>query len=153
MEFELGKLSELEFYARFFRDGSPIDGPRLKRCMAQAYDWIDGMPELLTELRARGVSMHALSNYPEWYQLVDERLSLSQFMSLRFISCRTGLRKPAPEAFLHVCAQLELAPESCLLVDDRQRNCESARKLGLQSVHFDGSLPALRQALVAYGLL
>ena len=153
MEFELGKLNELEFYARFFRDGSPIDGAGLKRCMAQAYDWIDGAPELLAELQTRAVSMHALSNYPEWYQLVEERLLVSQYVALSFISCRTGFRKPAPEAFLHACAQLDVAPESCLLIDDRRQNCESARKVGLQSLHFDGSIPKLREALVAHGLL
>jgi len=153
VEFELGKLNELEFYARFFRDGSPIDGPGLKRCMAQAYDWVEGMPALLADLQARAVNMHALSNYPEWYQLVEERLALSQFVQLTFISCRTGFRKPAPEAFLHACAHLDVPPEQCLLIDDRAQNCESARKVGLQSLHFDGSIPALRQGLVAHGLL
>lgn len=153
VEFELGKLNELEFYARFFRDGSPIDGPALKRCMAQAYDWIDGMPELLKELRSRKVSMHALSNYPEWYQLVEERLAVSELVPLTFISCRTGFRKPAPEAFLHACEALGEAPEHCLLIDDRPKNCEAAREVGLQSLHFDGSISKLRQALVAHSLL
>jgi FMN phosphatase YigB (HAD superfamily) len=153
VEFELGKLDELEFYARFFRDRSPIDGPGLKRCMAEAYDWVEGIPELLAELQARDVRMHALSNYPEWYQLVEERLGLSQWVPLTFISCRTGFRKPAAEAFLHACAQLNVPPESCLLIDDRRQNCESARKLGLSCLHFNGSIPALRQGLVAHGLL
>ncbi|HET8933280.1 MAG TPA: HAD-IA family hydrolase [Polyangiales bacterium] len=153
VEFELGKLNELEFFARFFRDRSPIDGPGLKRCMAQAYDWVDGMPELLKELRSRQVSMHALSNYPEWYQLVEERLALSDFVALTFISCHTGFRKPAPEAFLNACEQLEVAPEHCLLVDDRIQNCEAARRVGLQSLHFDGSISQLRQGLVEHRLL
>lgn len=153
VEFELGRLSEDEFFARFFKDRSPIDGAGLKRCMAGGYSWIEGIPELLAELRDRSVPMHALSNYPEWYQLVEERLALSQFVSLTFISCRTGFRKPAPEAFLHACAQLEVAPEHCLLIDDRVQNCESARKVGLRSLHFDGSIPALRRGLVAHGLL
>jgi FMN hydrolase / 5-amino-6-(5-phospho-D-ribitylamino)uracil phosphatase len=153
VEFELGKLNELEFFARFFKDGSPIDGPGLKRCMAEAYAWIDGVPELLAELQSRAVSMHALSNYPEWYQLVEDRLGLSRYISLSFISCRTGFRKPAAEAFLHACEHLQVAPGECLLIDDRAQNCESASKLGLESLRFDGNIPALRQALVAHGLL
>jgi FMN hydrolase / 5-amino-6-(5-phospho-D-ribitylamino)uracil phosphatase len=153
VEFELGKLDELEFYERFFHDGSPIDGPGLKRCMAEAYTWIDGIPELLEELGPRGVRMHALSNYPEWYQVVEERLQLSRYVSLSFISCRTGVRKPAPEAFLNACAQLEVAPADCVLIDDRVKNCEAAMAVGLQSLHFDGSIPRLREGLVAHGLL
>ena len=43
VEFELGGMEEAEFYARFFADGSPIDGPGLKRCMGEAYAWIEGI--------------------------------------------------------------------------------------------------------------
>src|SRR4029077_11036870 len=34
VDFELGVLDEAAFYERFFRDGSAIDGPGLKRCMS-----------------------------------------------------------------------------------------------------------------------
>lgn len=153
VEFELGRLSEEEFFARFFKDRSPIDGPGLKRCMAGGYRWIEGIPELLAELHGRSVAMHALSNYPEWYQLVEERLALSRYLSLSFISCRTGLRKPAPEAFLFACESLGLPPEQCLLIDDRLQNCDAARKVGLSALHFDGDVAQLRQSLTREGIL
>ncbi|MEY4575438.1 MAG: hypothetical protein RL701_141 [Pseudomonadota bacterium] len=153
VEFELGRLDELEFYARFFRDGSPIDGPGLKRCMAEAYAWIDGMEPLLRELQARAVPMHALSNYPAWYQVVEERLGLSQYVSLSFISCHTGVRKPAPDAFLQACKHLECAPADCLFIDDREQNCQAARALGLSAFRFEGDVEALRVALVSHRLL
>ena len=153
VEFELGNLTELEFYARFFRDGSVIDGEGLKQHMAQAYTWVEGIEALLSELQARAVPMHALSNYPLWYQVVEQRLGLSRYVELSFISCHTGLRKPAPEAFLHACEQLGVPSEACLLVDDRAQNCDAAREVGLSAFRFDGSVPALRQALVQYGVL
>ena len=153
VEFELGRLTELEFYARFFRDGSAIDGAGLKQHMAAAYAWVDGMEALLTELQALSVSMHALSNYPVWYQVVEQRLGLSRYVELSFISCHTGLRKPAPEAFLHACEQLAVPAEACLLIDDRAQNCDAAREVGLSAWRFEGSVPSLRQALVQYGIL
>lgn len=153
VEFELGKLTELEFYARFFRDGRPLDGAGLKQHMASAYSWIDGIEALLGELQARAVEMHALSNYPLWYQLVEQQLGLSRYVQLSFISCHTGLRKPAPEAFLHACHQLDVPPEACLLIDDRAQNCAAAREVGLSALRFEGSVPALRQSLVEYGIL
>ena len=96
-DFELGRIGEQELYARFFRDGRIIDGPGLKHHMREGYAWIDGMEALLVDLQARRVPMHALSNYPPWFALCDERLGLSRYLSLRFVSCRTGARKPAPE--------------------------------------------------------
>lgn len=104
VEFELGLVDEQELFRRFFRDGRTFDGLGMKRCMVEAYAWIDGMEPLLHELRAREVSMHALSNYPHWYQLIEERLGLSRYVELSFVSCNTGLRKPDPLAFLQACA-------------------------------------------------
>ena len=152
VEFELGKLKESELYANFFADGSPIDGPGLKRCMGEGYAWIEGIEPILAELKSRGVEMHALSNYPEWYRLVEERLGLSRYIELSFISCHTGVRKPAPEAYLGACAALGRRPEECLFIDDREVNCTAARAVGMNAWRFAG-VPELRLELVAAGFL
>jgi FMN hydrolase / 5-amino-6-(5-phospho-D-ribitylamino)uracil phosphatase len=151
--FELGEVDEQALFGRFFADGTPIDGPAFKRCVRDAYAWIEGIEPLLAELRASGVAMYALSNYPVWYRLIDERLRLSSYVDLRFISCETGVRKPAPEAYLGACRALCLPPAECLFVDDRAENCLAAAKLGLAALQFTGDVPALRAALLELGLL
>lgn len=152
-EFELGKIDEAALYARFFRDGTPIDGPGLKRCMQEAYAYVDGMEPLLAELAARGVPMHALSNYPHWYRLIDERLQLSRFVQLSFVSCNTGVRKPSPRAFVGACEALGRSPEHCVFVDDRIDNCRAAAAVGMESVLFSGDVAALRERLRCRGAL
>ena len=152
-EFEVGKLSEEQLYERFFRDGTPIDGPGFKRCVAEAYAWIDGIEPLLQELSSAGVEMHALSNYPPWYRLIDERLGLSRYIELSFISCNTGVRKPAPAAYTTACGALARSPGECLFVDDRASNCRAPQSVGLRSLHFQGDVAALRHSLAEYGLL
>ena len=92
-EFELGLISESELYCAFFADGREIDGEGLKRCMRDAYVWIDGMEPLVRELHARGVEMHLLSNYPKWYQLCVDALGVNRWVKPTFISCETGVRK------------------------------------------------------------
>jgi FMN hydrolase / 5-amino-6-(5-phospho-D-ribitylamino)uracil phosphatase len=151
-EFELGRIDEQELYQRFFRDGRAIDGEGLKRCMQHAYAWIEGMEPLVQELQGRGVQMHLLSNYPHWYRLCDERLGVSRYVRLSFVSCHTGVRKPAPEAYLNACRTLNVGPGDCLFVDDREPNCEAARALRMDSVRFEG-VDALRKALESRGLL
>lgn len=153
VEFELGKLEEAEFYARFFADGSAIDGPGLKRCMGEAYAWIEGIEPLLAELKQRELRMHALSNYPPWYQLVEQRLGLSQYVDLSFISCRTGVRKPDSGAFLGACQALGAEPAACLFIDDRAVNCDAARALGMPAIQFTGSVAVLRDELSRSGVL
>jgi HAD superfamily hydrolase (TIGR01509 family) len=152
-DFELGRIEERELYARFFRDGRAIDGPGLKRCMAEGYAWHDGMESTVRDLHARGVAMHGLSNYPPWVELCDARLGLSRYLSLRFVSFRTGTRKPDAQAYLGACASLGVPPGDCLFVDDRETNCAGARAVGMRTLHFRGDADALGAELRAHGLL
>ena len=153
VRFELGLVDEQELFDRFFADGTKFDGPAFKQHVRDAYAWIDGIEPLLQELSVAGVAMHALSNYPPWYRLIDERLQLSRYVELTFFSCDTGVRKPAPDAYLGACRSLGRAPAECLFVDDRADNCDAARAAGLHAIHFQGDVLALRAALRELGML
>ena len=152
-DFELGAIDEQTLYRSFFADGRAIDGPGLKRTMLQAYAWIDGIPELLRELAARGVPMHLLSNYPPWYAPLCDRLSVAELVTPSFVSCRTGVRKPDPEAYLGAARELGVPPAECLFVDDREANVRAARQVGMPALRFTGDVEALRAELCACGLL
>lgn len=134
VEFEEGRITEAEYLARYFRDGRAVDAAGLRACIAAAYQWIDGMQELLAELHAAGCELHALSNYPTWYRLIDEKLKLSRYLRWTFVSCRTGIRKPDPQAFLRAAAALKVPPSQCLFVDDRPVNVAAARDVGMDAV-------------------
>jgi FMN hydrolase / 5-amino-6-(5-phospho-D-ribitylamino)uracil phosphatase len=151
--FEVGELTELAFLATFFRDGRAYDTEGFKACVQRAYAWIDGIPELLGELRARGAAMHMLSNYPEWYRWIDERLGVSSYVPWTFVSCRTGVRKPDAAAYRGAARALGVEPSACLFIDDRAGNCKAAREVGMGAIHFAGDVPALRAELGRLGLL
>jgi FMN phosphatase YigB (HAD superfamily) len=152
-DFELGAIDEQALYRSFFADGRAIDGPGLKRTMLEAYAWIEGVPELLRELSARGVAMHLLSNYPPWYAPLCEQLGVPALVAPTFVSCKTGVRKPDPEAYVGAARALGVPPAECLFVDDREANVRGALATGMPALHFTGDVPALRAALCAYGLL
>lgn len=151
-DFEAGRIDETVLFERYFRDRRPVDGPALKARMVDSYRWLEGMEALLADLRRRGVAMHALSNYPPWILELDGRLGLSRYLSLRFVSCRTGQRKPDAAAFLGPLQALGTQPDKCLFIDDRQTNCDAARALGLHTLRFDGRSEATRAALEALQL-
>jgi HAD superfamily hydrolase (TIGR01509 family) len=152
VRFERGELSEPEFLAIFFADGRPYDSAGFKACVRASYRWIEGMESLLEGLRRQGVEMHTLSNYPEWFTWVEERLELSRFVSWTFVSCRTGVRKPEPEAFRLAARELRRDPGDCLFIDDQARNCEAARASGMRVIHFQGDVARLRRELSEQGL-
>jgi HAD superfamily hydrolase (TIGR01509 family) len=151
--FERSELSEAEFLAHFFADGRPYDRDGFKARVRASYRWVEGIEPLLARLHARGVDMHALSNYPEWYAWIEERLGLSRYLSWSFVSCHTRLRKPDPAAYELAAQQLGLEPSELLFIDDRATNCDAARAVGWSAIHFRGDVAELARALVALGVL
>jgi len=152
VEFERGAIDEATFLHRFFADGRSYDHRAFVAHVTAAYRYLPGIPELLAELWAHRVPMHALSNYPVWYRRIEGRLRLSRFLDWTFVSCETGYRKPDPAAYLHAVDTLRIPPERCLFVDDREKNCAAARGVGMDAIRFAGA-PRLRQELTARGLL
>ncbi len=152
LRYERGEIDERTFLSTFFADGRSYDHDGLRALLWDNYRWLDGMEALLGELLGAGVPMHALSNYPDWYLAIEERLGLSRFLDWTFVSCRTGVRKPDPRAFLGAAQTLGLPPEALLFVDDREKNVAAARAEGLQGLTFVDA-PTLRSALLERGVL
>ncbi len=152
VEFELGDLTEDELLARFFADGRRFDHAALARSFTENFRFLDGVEPLLQELGARGARPHLLSNYPVWFERIEERLRLSRYADWSFVSCRTRLRKPDPEAYLHAARSLGRSPGECLLVDDVARNVAAAARLGMPAFRFTGAAP-LRRELARRGVL
>jgi len=152
LDFERGLIDQQHFLDNFFADGRSYDQEGFLDLFRAGYRWMDGVEEILTELREAGVEMHALSNYPRWWKVVEEKLSLSRYLKWSFVSCMTGVRKPDPQAFLGAAEALGRAPEDCLFIDDRSRNCEAAMAIGMEAIRFRWA-DQLREALVDRGLL
>jgi FMN hydrolase / 5-amino-6-(5-phospho-D-ribitylamino)uracil phosphatase len=151
LEFELGKRTEEDFLRSFFADGRDFDRAGFVRTVSASYRWLPGVEAFLAELRDDGCNMHAFSNYPIWYQLIEENLGLSRFLDWTFVSCNTGLRKPDLRAYTEVLSELGVTADQCVFVDDRVSNCEAAQQIGIRSIVFQG-VDGLRASLRAAGL-
>jgi FMN hydrolase / 5-amino-6-(5-phospho-D-ribitylamino)uracil phosphatase len=152
VEFEHGRLSEDEFMSRLFLDGRSFDHESFRDAIRGSYRWLDGIEALLIELQARDRSMHAFSNYPCWYKMIEDRLALSRYVKWTFVSCETGLRKPDPEAYRLAARTLDVQPDGCLFVDDREVNCAAARGVGMDAIRFE-SAEQLRRELTRRAIL
>jgi HAD superfamily hydrolase (TIGR01509 family) len=137
VRFERGELSERDLLASFFADGRTFDGERFVAMLRESYRFLDGIEPLLRDLSRAKVPMHAFTNYPCWYRLIEERLALSHYVEWSFVSCETKLRKPDHEAYLCAARKLGTPLDRCLFVDDRATNCRAARTLGMDAIHFE----------------
>jgi len=111
----------------------------------------DDVVALVQALRGR-TRLAILSNATLRLEDHLRRLGIAQFFTPIINSARVGLRKPDPRIFSLALALLGVEPAAVLFVDDKQRNVEVAREMGMATVLFDRA-STLAAALTTAGLL
>lgn len=114
---------------------------------------IDRSVRCLRALTARGVKVHALTNFgAETFEIALDLFPFLQLFDQRFVSARLGLLKPDAAIYAAVEQATGLAPAQMLFVDDSPANVAAAAARGWQVHHFTD--PAgWADRLVAEGLL
>ncbi len=114
----------------------------------------DSAMPVLEELHARGeVRMGQLNN--ESRELNDmrlERFGLKRYLSTFFCSGYVRLRKPDPAIYRLALEVLQVPAAEVVFIDDRAKNAEAARALGMRAIVYTGSA-ALRAELQSLNLL
>lgn len=114
---------------------------------------IDRSVRLMRALRARGVPVHALTNFGiESFDLARGHFDFLDEFDAAHVSGHVGRIKPDPAIYAHVEAATGLPGPAHLFADDRPDNVAAAEARGWRAHLFDG--PAgWADRLVAEGLL
>lgn len=155
LEFETGKIDEKDFLSRFYKENTGLkitQAEQFKQVFFNAYRFVDGMEELLTQLRAENRKLWVLSNYSPWFEVIRDRLSLDRFFAGYCLSYQTGYRKPDPRAYRALFQRATCLPKDCLLIDDRAINVEAALQEGMSCHYFEDAV-SLREALRKQNIL
>lgn len=109
---------------------------------------IEGMAELVRDLKKAGYSVYLLSNISRYFSSHKEANPvLFEFRDWVF-SAEVGLVKPDPAIFRLAVEKFGVDPHETLFVDDNAQNLEGARAVGLSTYLFDGNANRLRAALL-----
>ena len=132
---------------------------RLHKSACDIYDsWIrnlpaiNGMSELLDELKKKGAKLYLLSNisnyFAENYESVPEIVEIfSKFDGLVF-SAPIKMTKPSREIFEHLLAKFDLKAEECFFIDDSEKNIMGAKAAGIDGYLFDGDSSKLKKYIL-----
>lgn len=96
-------------------------------------DLLPGAVELLDELRSAGIKV-ALGSASKNAQEVIQRLGIADRVDTISDGYSVANSKPAPDLFLHAAAQLGIAPEHCVVVEDATSGVEAALAAGMWAV-------------------
>ena len=97
---------------------------------------VEGMYELLTNLKAEGYKLYGLTN---WCSKVHETMAqfpIFQLLDGQIISSEEKVIKPEPEIYQRLFTKFNLKPEECIFADDRAENIEGGRRLGMDGIVF-----------------
>ncbi|HEY8464019.1 MAG TPA: HAD family phosphatase [Bacillota bacterium] len=100
---------------------------------------IEGMYELVQDLKHRGYRLYLLSNAsPRIYEYMDNVPAL-KFFDGYLISCDIQVNKPDKEIYESLMRKYHLIAEECLFIDDLSCNIEGAKSVGWQGYVFKGA--------------
>jgi len=80
-----------------------------------------------------------------------EQFGLRDIFIAFFSSCWVGVLKPARRIYELALAMSQAEPDNSVFIDDRERNLEPARTLGMRTIRFTDA-PRLRQELAGLGV-
>jgi 2-haloacid dehalogenase len=114
---------------------------------------LPGTVEILAELRARGVSLYALSNWSaETFPIALKRFEFLQWFRGILLSGEVRLLKPDPRMFQLFFETFAINPAQAVFIDDHPPNAAAAAALGMHGIRFTDPT-ALRNELTKVGLL
>lgn len=141
----LGELDADSFWRKLGLD------PEVEDRYLQGHSMIPGATSFLHAAREARVPVWCLSNDVErWSLKLRATFKIGSYLEGAVISSAARARKPSPEIYRRLLANSGYAAEEIVFVDDRQRNVEAARALGIKALQFSRDLgyESLRRQLL-----
>jgi epoxide hydrolase-like predicted phosphatase len=143
----LGKITEDEYWDTFLQASKiNVDRKHLRDKVRSSLYPLKHATATIRSLKNH-YKLAILSNHAkEWSEYMKQKFDLFQSFKPIIFSCDVRLRKPDPKIYEIALEKLEcdaegrtirFTPEECILVDDKKRNTDAAKKLGIQGIIFE----------------
>jgi haloacid dehalogenase superfamily, subfamily IA, variant 3 with third motif having DD or ED len=109
---------------------------------------IPGMLEIIQDLKAKGVGVYGLTNWPaETFVEARRRFKTLASIDNYVVSSSVKLAKPEPEIFQLLLSKYNLKADECVFIDDRKDNVNAAIALGMKGIVYPGTADGLSEIL------
>ena len=149
-----GKITEEEFWKKLIqRNEWNIEINEFKKAIRNNFEEIKGTRDIIEKLREKGFKLGLLSDHSrEWIEHCNDkfdyhRLFHSTQYSFEVECCKTD--KKTFELFLE---KLGEKPEKCLFIDDSEKNIDTAKSIGLNTIQFKNP-EQLRKELTFFSII
>ena len=125
---------------------------QLTSCWDQPILPMEGMEELVRELKEAGYGLYLLSNASVRQHAYWPRVPGSELFDGKLISADEGVMKPQPEIYRLCLERFGLKAEECFFIDDVPANIEGAQFCGISGAVFHADARQLRRDLREAGI-
>ena len=147
---DYGKITEDEFVEHVVQGIGPEYRDKIKELIVnwpQYLTPIDGMEELVKELKDKGYKIYLLSNAGFNQHDYWERIPASKYFDGKVVSCDVGEVKPFEGIYQALYKKFDIKPEESFFIDDLIINVFGANRTGMEGYVFTGSVDDLRAEL------
>ena len=114
-------------------------------------EFIEGMPELIKEIKKKGGKLYLLSNISDTFAKEYENVSnMSEILNLfdgLVFSAPLGITKPNKEIFRYILNEYNLNPGDTVFIDDNEKNVSASLQEEIFGYLFDGYAQKLKSYL------
>lgn len=147
-EFDRGGSEEDELIEDFVRN-APEAEQEIRLFCQDIHDMLrrrESTIPWIEELKSMGLKVYYLSNFSK--KAARECAHVLDFIPHTnggILSYEEKIIKPDPEIYELLIERYKLVPGECVFLDDREDNCEAARKLGMKAVCFTTKENAIKE--------
>ena len=116
------------------------------------YSVIEGMPEIVEELRAKGYGLYLLSDFPPCFSILWDKFDLLHGFDGYVVSYEVGCSKKDGIIYDILLEKYGLNGSECVFIDDVQKNVDIGEAHGIPGILYTGVEP-LRAELASRGIL
>ena len=114
---------------------------------------IEGMEELIVELKNKGYKLYLLSNASFNQHNYWEKIPAHKYFDGKIVSCDVKEVKPFKEIYEALYKTYNIKPEESFFIDDLIINIFGANRTGMEGYVFTGDVGELRRELKSRGIL
>ncbi len=141
----IGKYTKVSFWREIMKHFSlketdEINPNALSVAYTNSYEIYQDVLDLILDLRKK-YRIGLLSKLTiEMRDCIKLRHNLAKYFEVEVYSCDVDVRssKPDEKSFLVILEKMKLVAEDCLFIDDSQKNIETATKIGMKTLLFNG---------------
>lgn len=137
----LGKVTEDEFIHSLLSSSPQYDLSitDFKQMIREHFIEIEGTREIYERLGSKYELILLSVNSKEWVQYMENHFDYERLFNIVIYSYDIGYVKRQKESFRYVLSKYNLNSEEVLLIDDSQRNINTAATLGIKTLRFVNS--------------